>query len=71
MGGNFEFQVQDSFLEYFFLRFGDLVKQISLSEKKLPLVFVRLVICCTLKTLPDQKGIRGNVIKLPEQISSC
>ena len=24
MGGNFEFQVQDSFLEYFFWRFGDM-----------------------------------------------
>ena len=37
MGGNFEFQVQDSFLEYFFWRFGDLKKRIALSEKKPPL----------------------------------
>ena len=40
-------------------------------SREYKVVFVRLVICCTLKTLPDQKGIRGNVIKLPEQISSC
>ena len=37
MGGNFRFQVQDSFLEYFFWRLGDLEKQIALSEKKPPL----------------------------------
>ena len=34
MGGNFEFQVQDSFLEYFFWRFE---KRNALSEKTLPL----------------------------------
>ena len=33
----FNFQAQDSFLEYFFLRFGDLKKRITLSEKKPPL----------------------------------
>ena len=33
MGGNFKFQVQDSFLEHFF--FGDLKNE---SEKKPPLV---------------------------------
>ena len=26
IGGKFKFQAQDSFLEYFFLRFGDLKK---------------------------------------------
>ena len=34
MGGNFKFQGQNSFLEYFFWRFE---KQIALSEKKTPL----------------------------------
>ena len=34
IGGKFKFQVQDSFLEYFFWRFE---KQIALSEKKPPL----------------------------------
>ena len=34
MGGKFEFQVQDSDLEYLFWRFD---KHIALSEKKLPL----------------------------------
>ena len=34
MGRNFKFQVQDSFLEYFFWRFE---KRIALSEKKPPL----------------------------------
>ena len=38
MGGNFKFQAQDSFLEYFFGRFE---KRISLSEKKPPLVPVQ------------------------------
>ena len=37
MGWNFKFQVQDSFLEFFFWIFGDLKKQIALSEKKPPL----------------------------------
>jgi hypothetical protein len=37
MGGNFEFQVQDSFLEYFFLEIGRFEKQIALTEKKPPL----------------------------------
>ena len=32
-----KFQDQDSFLEYFFLRFGDLKNVIALSEKKPPL----------------------------------
>ena len=35
MAGKFKFQAQDSFLEYFFLRFGDLKN--TLSEKKPPL----------------------------------
>ena len=34
MGGKFKFQVQDSDLGYFFLRFD---KNLTLSEKKLPL----------------------------------
>ena len=33
----FKFQAQDSFLEYFFWRFGDLKKRIARSEKKPPL----------------------------------
>ena len=37
MGGNFKFQVQDSFLECFFLEIGRFEKRISLSEKKAPL----------------------------------
>ena len=37
MGGNFKFQVKDSFLEYFFLEIGRFEKRIALSEKKLPL----------------------------------
>ena len=37
MDRNFKFQVQDSFLEYFFWRLGDLGKRIPLSEKKPPL----------------------------------
>ena len=37
MGGNFKFQVQDSFLEYFFLRFGDLKKESHFLKKKSPL----------------------------------
>ena len=37
MGGNFKFQVQDSFLEYVFWRLGDLGKKFALSEKKTPL----------------------------------
>ena len=36
MGGNFEFQVQDSFLEYVF-EIGRFEKRIALSEKKPPL----------------------------------
>ena len=34
MGGNFQFQAQDSFLEYFFWKIGKFEKRISLSEKK-------------------------------------
>ena len=34
MGGNFKFQVQDSFLEYFFLEIWRFEKRIALSEKK-------------------------------------
>ena len=37
MGGNFEFQVQASFLEYCFLEIGRFEKRIALSEKKPPL----------------------------------
>ena len=37
MGGNFKFQAQDSFLEYFFLEIGRFEKRIALSEKKPPL----------------------------------
>ena len=37
MGGNFKFQVQDSFLEYFFFEIWRSEKQITLSEKKPPL----------------------------------
>ena len=38
MGWNFEFQLQNSFLEYFFLETGRFEKRIALSEKKPPLV---------------------------------
>ena len=37
MGGNFEFQVHDSFLECFFFEIGRFEKRIALSEKKPPL----------------------------------
>ena len=37
MDGNFEFQVQDSFLEFFFLEIRRFEKRITLSEKKPPL----------------------------------
>ena len=37
MGGNFKFQVQDSFLEYSFLEISRFEKRITLSEKKPPL----------------------------------
>ena len=39
MGGNFKFQVQDSFSEYFFFKIWRSKKQITLSEKKPPLVY--------------------------------
>ena len=42
IGGKFKFQVQDSFLEYFFWRFG---KRIALSEKKPPLKFLENGFC--------------------------
>ena len=35
MGGNFEFQVQDSFLEYFFLEIGNLKRSHFLKKKPL------------------------------------
>ena len=35
MGGNFKFQVQDSFLEYFFPRFGDLKNESHFLKKSL------------------------------------
>ena len=38
MGGNFKFQVQDSFLEYFFFQIWRSKKRIALSEKKPPLI---------------------------------
>ena len=34
MGGNFKFQVQDSFLEYFFFEIWRSKKRMALSEKK-------------------------------------
>ena len=37
MGGNFKFQVQDSFLEYCFFEIWRSKKRIALSEKKPPL----------------------------------
>ena len=37
MGGNFKFQVQDRFLEYFFWRFGDLKNESHFLKKKPPL----------------------------------
>ena len=40
MGGNFRFQAQDSFLEYFFE--NGFEKRIALSEKKPPLTYVLL-----------------------------
>ena len=38
MGGNFKFQVQDSFLEYFFFEIWRSKKRIALSGKKPPLI---------------------------------
>ena len=40
MGGNFKFQVQDSFLEYFFFEIWRSKKRISLSGKKPPLLIL-------------------------------
>jgi hypothetical protein len=37
IGGRFKFQVQDSFLEYFFFEIWRFEKHIALSEKKPPL----------------------------------
>ena len=37
MDGNFKFEVQDSFLEYFYLEIGRFEKWIALSEKMPPL----------------------------------
>ena len=37
MGGNFEFQAQDSFLEYFLGEIERFEKRISLTENKAPL----------------------------------
>ena len=37
MGGNFKFQVQDSFFEYFFFEIWRSKKRIALSGKKPPL----------------------------------
>ena len=42
MGGNFKFQVQDSFLEYFFREIWRFKKQIALSEEKPPLVRINV-----------------------------
>ena len=42
MGGNFKFQVQDSFLEYFFFEIWRSKKQIALSEKKPPLILPKV-----------------------------
>ena len=38
MGGNFKFQVQDTFLEYLFLEIWRFEKRIALSGKKPPLI---------------------------------
>ena len=38
MGGNIKIQVQDSELEYFFLKILGFQKRISLSKKKTPLI---------------------------------
>ena len=50
MGGNFKFQVQDSFSEYFFFEIWKSKKQIALSEKKPPLVFMYLIYPFNLST---------------------
>ena len=44
MGGNFKFQVQDSFLGIFFFEIWRSKNQIALSEKKQPLVVSRIII---------------------------
>ena len=56
MGGNFKFQVQDSFLEYFFWRFA---KQISLSEKKPPLGVKAPVAEYKMSTQPRDKSLES------------
>ena len=43
MGGNFKFQVEDSFLEFFFFEILRFEKRITLFEKKTPLVASNLV----------------------------
>ena len=40
MGGNFKFQVQDSFWEYFILEIWRVRKRIKLSDKKPPLALI-------------------------------
>ena len=55
MGGNFKFQVQDSFLEYFFFEIWRSKKRIALSGKKPPLEPV----CCK----KQQKKFRLTTLK--------
>ena len=43
MGGNFKFQVQYSFLEYFFFEIWRSKKRIALSGKKPPLVSPKIL----------------------------
>ena len=61
IGRKFKFQVQDSFLEYFFLEIWRFEKHIALSEKKPPLTIVEL-----LKELSN-----GRVIWLHLVVLSC
>ena len=44
MGGNFNFQAQDSFLEYFFLRFGDLKNESPFLKKTAEFVNLPLIL---------------------------
>ena len=52
IGGNFKFQVQDSFLEYIFLEIWRFEKHIALSEKKPPLKCSVLHCQCELSIFP-------------------
>ena len=55
MGGNFKFQAQDIFLEYFFIsEIWRFEKQIALSEKKTPLAITSMSFCTPSRNLKTE-----------------